>query len=42
MTPTMPKPTAPPSARRNWRLGVLLAIVAVGFYVGFFIAVSNR
>ena len=38
----MSKPSAQPSPRRNWRLAVLLAIVAVGFYVGFFIAVSNR
>jgi len=42
MTPTMSKPSAQPPARRNWRLAVLLAIVAVGFYIGFFIAVSNR
>lgn len=31
-----------PTRRRNWRLAVVLAVVAVGFYVGFFIAVSNR
>lgn len=31
-----------PTRRRNWRLAVLLALVAVGFYAGFFIAVSNR
>ncbi len=39
---TMSKPAEQPSGRRNWRLAALLALVAVGFYVGFFIAVSNR
>lgn len=28
--------------RRNWRLTLLLVGVALVFYVGFFIAVSNR
>jgi hypothetical protein len=27
---------------RNLRTAILLALVAVGFYVGFFIAVSHR
>jgi multidrug resistance efflux pump len=39
---TMSKPAEQQSGRRNWRLAVLLAVVAVGFYAGFFIAVSNR
>lgn len=39
---TMVKPAEQPTRRRNWRLAVLLALVAVGFYAGFFIAVSNR
>lgn len=39
---TMNKSAEPPAARRNWRLAVLLAIVAIGFYVGFFFAVSHR
>lgn len=39
---TMPDSPKPAAARRNVRLALVLAIVAVAFYVGFFIAVSNR
>lgn len=39
---TMPGSPKSSSARRNARLALVLAIIAVAFYVGFFIAVSNR
>lgn len=39
---TMPDSPKPESARRNVRLALVLVIVAIAFYVGFFIAVSNR
>jgi hypothetical protein len=32
----------PPSARRNLRTALLLALAALGFYVAFFYAVSHR
>lgn len=38
----MPDSPNPPTARRNGRLALVLAIIAIAFYVGFFIAVSNR
>ncbi|MCX7062157.1 MAG: cytochrome oxidase small assembly protein [Gammaproteobacteria bacterium] len=39
---TMPDSPKPASARRNVRLALVLMLIAIAFYVGFFIAVSNR
>jgi len=39
---TMSDSKQQPTRRRNWRLAVVLGVIAIAFYVGFFIAVSNR
>jgi multidrug resistance efflux pump len=39
---TLPDRSEQQVRRRNWRLTLVLVVIALAFYVGFFIAVSNR
>lgn len=39
---TLPDGSDAQVRRRNWRLTLVLVAIAAAFYVGFFIAVSNR
>jgi hypothetical protein len=39
---TLPDRTDAQVRRRNWRLTLVLVGIALAFYVGFFVAVSNR